>query len=172
MSDATNTPAPPAEAPKPTPPHSAPNASESDPVKLPDDHPLVTALAAQKAKNQALEEKARRLDEIEEAQKSEAEKAADALATAQSEAQSAKAELMRYQVAARHGITDADDIALFLTGTDEDTLKKQATRLAERTSTQSSPRTPRPDPNQGRSGSSPASPADLFAATLQQSLNS
>lgn len=35
-------------------------------------------------------------------------------------------------VAKAHGITDPDDIALFLTGADEDTLTAQAERLAER----------------------------------------
>ena len=35
-------------------------------------------------------------------------------------------------VAKAHGITDPDDVALFLTGSDEDTLTAQAKRLAER----------------------------------------
>ena len=35
-------------------------------------------------------------------------------------------------VAKAHGITDPDDVALFLTGADEDTLTAQAKRLAER----------------------------------------
>ena len=35
-------------------------------------------------------------------------------------------------VAAKHGITDPDDVQLFLTGADEDTLTAQAERLAAR----------------------------------------
>lgn len=47
----------------------------TDPVQLPADHPLVKAYEATKAKNAELREKATRLDEIEEAQKSDLEKA-------------------------------------------------------------------------------------------------
>jgi hypothetical protein len=106
------------------------------------------------------------LAQIRESQKSEAERAADALKDAKAEAEAARAELLRYQVAAKHGITDADDIALFLTGTDEETLTKQATRLAERSS-DGKPRAPKPDPNQGRSGNGTATTADLFAASIE-----
>ena len=110
------------------------------------------------------------LAQIRDAQKSDAERAAEALATAQAEAESARAELLRYRVAAQHGITDADDITLFLTGTDEDTLTKQATRLAERAVTESRPRSPRPDPNQGRQGDGISSTADQFAAAISRAL--
>src|SRR5699024_10216419 len=103
----------------------------------------------------ALKEKARRLDEIEEAQKSDAERAADELARVKAEAESATAELLRYRTAAAHGITDAEDIELFLTGKDEDTLERQAKALAARIEQSSGPRAPKPDPNQGRSGASP-----------------
>lgn len=162
MSDATD--APTDETPKPTPPPSAPNRDKgTDPTQLPDDHPLVTAYERQKDEIKALKARAAKLDEIEEAQKSDAERAADALKAAQSEAAQAKAELLRYKVAADHGITDADDISLFLTGTDEETLTKQAERLAERSSS-SSPRAPRPDPNQGRQANGPRSTADAFGA--------
>lgn len=47
----------------------------TEPVQLPADHPLVKAYEATKAKNAELREKATRLDEIEEAQKTELEKA-------------------------------------------------------------------------------------------------
>ena len=111
------------------------------------------------------------LAQIRQSQKSEAEQAADALTAAKAEAETARAELLRYQIAAKHGITDADDIALLLTGADEDTLTKQATRLAERAPAAGSPRTTRPDPNQGRSGSGPATTADQFAGVVGQLLN-
>lgn len=80
-----------------------------------------------------LKAKADRLDEIEAANKSEIEKANDKAAAAQREAEEAQAEALRWKVAARHGISD-EDAELFLTGTDEDTLTKQAERLLERAS--------------------------------------
>lgn len=53
------------------------------PATLPDDHPLVKTLAAQKDEIKALKEKAGRLDAIEEASKTEAQKAAELLADLQ-----------------------------------------------------------------------------------------
>jgi len=76
---------------------------------------------------------ASRLAELEESQKSEAQKLADAKAAAEKEASDARAEAMRWRVAAKHGVSD-DDAELFLTGTDEETLTKQAQRLGERES--------------------------------------
>lgn len=163
------------ETPKPTPPpanrEEAAGGQEIDFEQYPADHPLVKALAAQKDEIKALKARAARLDEIEDAQKSDAERAADALAQAQADAESARAELLRYRVAAEHGITDAEDIALFLTGTDADTLTKQAARLAARAVDESKPRIPRPDPNQGRSGDAAASTADQFAGVVGGFLN-
>ena len=107
------------------------------------------------------------LTSIREAQKSDAEKAADALAEARAEADAATSELLRYRAAAAHGITDPEDIDLFLTGKDEETLERQAKALAARSS--SGPRAPKPDPNQGRSGASPSSTADQFASAIESS---
>ncbi|HHX46968.1 MAG TPA: hypothetical protein GX718_06300 [Brevibacterium sp.] len=128
---------------------------------------------ARKWEQRAKENKsaAEELSQIKDAQKSDAERAADALAQAQADAESARAELLRYRVAAEHGITDAEDIALFLTGTDADTLTKQAARLAARAVDESKPRIPRPDPNQGRSGDAAASTADQFAGVVGGFLN-
>lgn len=54
----------------------APEPAKADPVdQLPTDHPLVKALAAQKAQIKELKAKAARLDEIEESQKTELQKA-------------------------------------------------------------------------------------------------
>lgn len=165
----TTTDAPATDAPKPTPPPSAPNGSEtrkSEPIQLPEDHPLVTALAAQKDEIKALKARTARLDEIEDAQKTDAERAAEALATAQAEAATARTELLRYRTAAAHGITDAEDIELFLTGSDEETLQRQAKALAARTAP-SGPRTPKPDANQGRAGDRPPTTGELFASAFQ-----
>ena len=74
---------------------------------------------------------AKRLEEIEAANKSEIEKATDKAATAEQRAATAEAEALRLRVAVKHGIS-LEDADLFLTGTDEETLTKQAERLTER----------------------------------------
>jgi hypothetical protein len=74
---------------------------------------------------------AKRLAEIEEAQKTEAEKVADRLRSLEAERDDAKRDALRFKVASKFGIAD-DDVDLFLTGTDEETLTKQAERLADR----------------------------------------
>ncbi|WP_235738990.1 DUF4355 domain-containing protein [Nocardioides alcanivorans] len=79
-----------------------------------------------------LKAKAAKLDEIEQANQTEAEKAAKRLADLEAELTNTRRESTRLKIAADHGITDADDIELFLTGTDEETLTKQAKRLADR----------------------------------------
>jgi DNA-binding helix-hairpin-helix protein with protein kinase domain len=83
-----------------------------------------------------LKTKAARLDEIEAANQTEAEKAAARVAELESELSTTRRESQRIKIAAEHGITDADDIDLFLTGNDEETLTKQAKRLADRTAAQ------------------------------------
>lgn len=81
-----------------------------------------------------LKAKAEKLDEIEAANKSEIEKAAEARTAAEQRAAKAEADALRWKVAASHGISD-EDAELFLTGTDEETLTRQAKRLGERDST-------------------------------------
>ena len=80
-----------------------------------------------------LKAKAQRLDEIEAANKSEIELATEARTAAEQAAAQAQAEALRWKIAAKHQITD-EDAELFLTGTDEETLTKQAERLSQRTS--------------------------------------
>ena len=79
-----------------------------------------------------LKAKAAKLDEIEKANQTEAERAQARLAELEAELNQTRSESMRLRVATEHGITDAEDIALFLTGADEETLTKQAKRLAAR----------------------------------------
>ncbi|HET8537612.1 MAG TPA: hypothetical protein VFL73_10585 [Solirubrobacteraceae bacterium] len=106
----------------------------------PDDGKTITMTSQQLADRLArakpadyddLKAKAARLDEIEQANKSEIEKANEAKAKAEADAATARAEALRLRVAAKHGISD-EDADLFLTGTDEATLTKQAERLSER----------------------------------------
>lgn len=70
------------------------------------------------------------LDELRKSQLSNEEKLAAELGEAAKRAAQAEAEAMRWRIAARHGISD-EDAELFLTGTDEETLAKQAERFQE-----------------------------------------
>jgi len=76
-------------------------------------------------------EAARKLQEIEDANKSELQKATDRLAAIERERDQARIDGLRFKVAVKHGISE-EDAELFLTGSDEDSLTKQAKRLAER----------------------------------------
>lgn len=78
-----------------------------------------------------LKSKAAQLDQLQEATKTEAQKAAERLAKLEERAAAAELSALRSKIQARHSISD-DDADLFLTGTDEATLTKQAKRLAER----------------------------------------
>lgn len=75
-------------------------------------------------------EKALRFDEIEAASLSEQEKARKLAKDAEDRAAKAETEVMRWKIAARHGISDSD-AELFLTGSDEETLTRQAERFKE-----------------------------------------
>ena len=119
----------------PDPVEGKPDASKDDKSK-----DVITMTSAQLAERLArakpddyddLKAKAEKLNEIEQANKTEVQKAQDDAAKAKADADKARAEALRWKVAAKHGITD-EDADLFLTGTDESTLTKQAERLAER----------------------------------------
>ncbi|MGC5249460.1 hypothetical protein ACPXB3_21350 [Gordonia sp. DT219] len=123
----------------------------------------------QKAREQERRAKANadaatRLAEIEESQKSEAQKAADRVAQLEQEASSARAEALRFKVATKFGIGD-EDADLFLTATDEETLTRQAERLAERN------KAPAPTPGVyvPQSGHQPSAPA-LNSDDLERAL--
>lgn len=74
---------------------------------------------------------AAKLAELENATKTEAEKAADQMAKLQRDLEDTKREALKRRVQAAHKISD-EDADLFLTGTDEESLTAQAKRLAER----------------------------------------
>lgn len=78
-----------------------------------------------------LKAKASKFDELDAANKSEIEKANEKAAAAEKAAEKATADALRLRVALKHGISD-EDADLFLTGTDEETLTKQAERLTDR----------------------------------------
>lgn len=128
-----------------------PNGDGEAPMNLPDDHPLVKTLAAQKEQIRALKERTQRLDQIEESQKTEAEKAAERLSEAERRASEAEARALRREVALDHKLT-ADDAALLDTITDEDAMRALASRLATASDGPSNyvPRegnNPRPEPD-------------------------
>lgn len=90
--------------------------------------------------------KAARLDEIEQANLTELEKANGRITTAEKERDSAKSEALRLRIAVTHGIS-LEDADLFLTGTDEETLTAQAKRLADRAAEQANAETERKKKN-------------------------
>lgn len=113
---------------------------------------------------------ARKLAEIEESQKTETQRLADAKAAAETEAATARAEALRWRIAAKHGISN-EDAETFLTGSDEESLVAQATRLAALSTTEEkAPPGPRPDLSQGTHTPTSGDPASDFATFIQGQL--
>ena len=141
--------------------------SGEGPAQEPADDSIDWKAEARKWESRAKDNKsaADRLAAIEEANKSEAQRAAERLATAEKAAADAMAEALRFKIAAKFSVSD-EDAELFLTGTDEETLTRQADRLARRAEEAGRPRSPKPDPNQGRDSRGTASTADQFAAAV------
>lgn len=71
---------------------------------------------------------AKRLAEIEESQKSEADKTADRIKQLETEAGDARRDALRFKVASEYGIA-SERAALLLTGSDEETMRRQAEAL-------------------------------------------
>ena len=76
-------------------------------------------------------EAAKRLMELEQSQKSEAEKQAERIAALESQIESATVQAVRARMAAKYQM-DPEDADMFLTGTDEETVEAQAKRFSER----------------------------------------
>ena len=112
-------------------------ADEFKPITSQDDLNKVIAdrVARERAKYadyKDVKAKAAKLDEYEQANQTEAEKTAKRIADLEAELTNTRLASTRLTIATEHGITDADDIELFLTGTDAETLTRQAKRLADR----------------------------------------
>jgi len=120
---------------------------------------------ARKAADAKASELQKQLDALNSEKMSDLERAQAAAKAAEEKAAMATSEALRLRVAAKHGISD-EDADLFLTGTDVETLERQAARLVERT-----PTNPKPDPSQGAKGSgAKGTPADSFAEFFQSQI--
>lgn len=166
----------------PTPPTTAPAADPTTPVvdpATPDPAPATPAQAPQetdwKAESRKWEARAKentaaaaKLAELEQAQMSETERLKAQLADEQKRAQDSATEALRWRIAAKHGIS-AEDAELLLTGADEESMTRQAERLAASAST---PGAPRPDPSQGPrpTSATPGGPAKDFEGFLKDQL--
>ena len=125
----------------------------------------------------ANKEKADRLDEIEQASLSAEQKAQRNIESltakaeeAEARAEAAEAALLRMTIAADYGLTK-EDADLFLTGSDEETIKAQAKRFSERAGDSNGPRRPKPNDKQGkRTGDGPRSSKDVFGDFLDSQL--
>jgi hypothetical protein len=109
-------------------------------------------------------EAADRWREYESSLKSEDEKRAERLTQVEAELLTERAERTRLEVASEKGLT-ADAVRL-LTGTTREEIESQADALLKLVANQSSPKTPRPVDQQGRSSSESTSTADAFANAL------
>lgn len=107
-------------------------APQSDSEALAD--PGKKALDAERKRAAAAEKSAKalqaRLAELEAEKLSKEERAVKEAQEAEQRAARAESEALRWRIAAKHGITD-EDAELFLTGTDADTLTRQAERFKE-----------------------------------------
>ena len=127
---------------------------------------LAAEREARKAAEKAANEYAQRLKDIEAAQMSDLERAQSAAKEAQEVAAKATTEALRWKVAAEYQIA-AEDAEVFLTGGDEDSIRKQAQRLAELAKSKG-PTTPKPDLSQGAKGTpTQATSAQKFAAAFE-----
>jgi hypothetical protein len=112
---------------------------------------------------------AKKLAEIEEANKSEADKQAERLAQAEERAKALEVKAARLDVASESGVP-ADLLAGPEDGSPE-ALKAFADKVIAYTEQAGKPRPPKPDPNQGRSGSGgPKSTTDSFAEFFRSNL--
>lgn len=128
------------------------------------------AIAAEREARKAAEDATKalqaQLDEIKAAQMSDLEKAQAAAKSFEEQAARSAAEALRWRIAAKHGISD-DDAETFLTGSDEESLTRQAERLS---ALSTAPMTPKPDRTQGGSGESLALNSDALEESLKAKL--
>lgn len=144
-----------------------PGATPNDVAELGD--PGKKAIAAEREARKAAEKAAAtlqaQLDEIRKSQMSDLEKAQATATEFQQAAEQARAEALRWRIAAKHGISD-EDAETFLTASDEAGLTRQAERLSALNT--ATPATPKPDRSQGGAGE----PLALNSDGLEEALRS
>jgi hypothetical protein len=144
-------------------------ATPNDVAELGD--PGKKAIAAEREARRAAEKAAAdlkaQLDEIRKSQMSDIEKAQATATEYQQAAEQARAEALRWRIAAKHGISD-EDAETFLTGADEATLTRQAERLSALNT--ATPATPKPDRSQGGAGEPLALNSDGLEDALRSKL--
>ena len=127
MGDTTTAPATGATEQTTEPPATGTETTTVTDARLPEDHPVVLAL--KKANDEAAASRLR-LKEIEDAEKSELEKANETAANETERANTLETELHQLRAALKHGL-DLEDVDLLGTGTAED-IEARAKRLADR----------------------------------------
>lgn len=165
MSDPTPTPDPQPD------PSGEPKGQQGDPADEPLGDGGKKALEAERALRVASEKQAKELqaqiDKINQANESAVEKAQREAKEAQDIANAAVADALRFRIASEKGITD--NVDLILTGSDEETMRKQADLWSAR-QTDGAPG-PRPDLSQGAKGDpATGSPEQDFANFLGRQL--
>ena len=153
---------------EPTEPAEPTATTQGDPADEPLGEPGKKALQAERDRAKELEKQLNaatsRLTEIERANETEAQRL-------QREAQEAREALPKgiteafREAAVTFGGISAEDAELFLTGSDKETLQKQAARLMERT-----PTSPQPDLTQGGRGEPHALNSDGLENALKSKL--
>ena len=108
-------------------PDPAPDGAEGEQLGEAGKRALAAERKAAREARQQLAAAQARLQEIEDADKSELQKATDAAAKAQSEADEARRELARERIARKHGLSDEDTELL---AGDADAMERLAARLA------------------------------------------
>ena len=144
-------------------PKAEPKTFDADYVKK-----LRDEAAKYRTEAKANAEAARKLAEIEEANQTEAEKQAKRLAEAEARAKQLEVKANRAEVASAVGVPA--DILAGPEDSTPDAIKAFAEKVIAFTEQAGKPRPPRPDANQGRSGSGPQSTADSFAEFFQHQL--
>lgn len=143
----------------------------SDPVADPKPEPLgdagLKALQAERDARKVAEDKVAEFEkaqaEADKAKLGEVERAQANADEAAKEAAGAKAELARYKLANKHGITDEEDLELLATAADETAMERLAVRLAKA----ATPGTPKPDLSGGPRNEKAGTIAEQIAAAVK-----
>ena len=155
MDPETESPAPEAETATTQEPPAETASGAAPDHKLPDDHPVVKALA--KANAEAATSR-KRLQELEDRDKSELDRARDAATQAETDRAALETQNARLQAAVKFGLSE-DDLALLGDGPAEGFMERAAA-LAERLKSVAA----RPDPNAGSTADAAGSLDERIAA--------